>query len=89
MAMLELDSPVQYVKGIGPARAEALAGKGIATLEDLLYYLPFRYEDRTNPRHITDLTRGRNGDADRRGACFRTAADPPYADLRDDGGRNR
>src|SRR5579883_3181514 len=58
MAMLELDSQVQYVKGIGPARAEALAGKGIATLEDLLYYLPFRYEDRSNPRRIADLRPG-------------------------------
>ena len=58
MAMLELDSQVQYVKGIGPMRAEALAGKSIATLEDLLYYLPFRYEDRSNPRRITDLRAG-------------------------------
>jgi ATP-dependent DNA helicase RecG len=58
MAMLELDSQVQYVKGIGPVRAEALAGKNISTLEDLLYYLPFRYEDRSNPRRIEDLRAG-------------------------------
>ena len=56
--MLQLDSPVQYVKGIGPKRAEALAGKGIQTLEDLIYYLPFRYEDRSNPRKIADLMPG-------------------------------
>jgi ATP-dependent DNA helicase RecG len=56
--MLQFDSPVQYVKGIGPKRAEALAAKGLQTLEDLLYYLPFRYEDRTNPRKIADLMAG-------------------------------
>ncbi len=56
--MLQFDSPVQYVKGIGPRRAEALAAKGLQTLEDLLYYLPFRYEDRTNPRKIADLMPG-------------------------------
>jgi len=41
--------PVQYVKGIGPRLAEILAGKGIHTVDDLLHYLPFRYEDRLNP----------------------------------------
>jgi ATP-dependent DNA helicase RecG len=56
--MLQFDSPVQYVKGIGPKRAEALSAKGLQTLEDLLYYLPFRYEDRTNPRKIGDLAPG-------------------------------
>ena len=56
--MLQMDSPVQYVKGIGPRRAEALAAKGLQTLEDLIYYLPFRYEDRTNPRKIADLMPG-------------------------------
>ena len=56
--MLQMDSSVQYVKGIGPKRAEALAAKGLETLEDLLYYLPFRYEDRSNPRKIADLMAG-------------------------------
>ncbi len=56
--MLQMDSPVQYVKGIGPKRAEALAAKGIQTLEDLIYYLPFRYEDRSNPRKIAELMPG-------------------------------
>ena len=40
------------------ASAETLAGKGIRTLEDLLYYLPFRYEDRINPRSIEQLQPG-------------------------------
>ncbi|MFB3814438.1 MAG: ATP-dependent DNA helicase RecG [Terriglobales bacterium] len=56
--MLELQTPVQYVKGIGPRIAEMLAEKGISTVEDLLYYLPFRYEDRINPRRIAQLKPG-------------------------------
>jgi len=56
--MLELTTPVQYVKGIGPKLAEILATKGIATVGDLLNYLPFRYEDRLNPRGIGELRPG-------------------------------
>jgi ATP-dependent DNA helicase RecG len=56
--MLELTTPVQYVKGIGPKLAEILATKGIATVGDLLHYLPFRYEDRLNPRGIAELRGG-------------------------------
>ena len=56
--MLELSTPVQYVKGIGPKLAEILATKGISTVCDLLHYLPFRYEDRLNPRGITELRPG-------------------------------
>jgi ATP-dependent DNA helicase RecG len=56
--MLELTTPVQYVKGVGPKLAEVLATKGIATVGDLLNYLPFRYEDRLNPRGIAELRAG-------------------------------
>src|SRR5437763_1877612 len=56
--MLDLHSQVQYVKGVGPRLAEVLAAKGITTVEDLLYYLPFRYEDRQNPRGISELRPG-------------------------------
>ncbi len=56
--MLQLGTQVQYVKGVGPRIAEMLAVKGIATVEDLLYYLPFRYEDRNNPRTIAELRPG-------------------------------
>jgi len=56
--MLQMDSPVQFVKGIGPKRSEALAAKGLETVEDLIFYLPFRYEDRSNPRKIADLQAG-------------------------------
>ncbi len=56
--MLELSTPVQYVKGVGPRIAEILAAKGIRTVDDLLHYLPFRYEDRLNPRGIAELRPG-------------------------------
>jgi ATP-dependent DNA helicase RecG len=56
--MLELSTPIQYVKGVGPRIAEILAGKGIRTVDDLLHYLPFRYEDRLNPRGIAELRPG-------------------------------
>jgi ATP-dependent DNA helicase RecG len=47
-----------YVKGVGPKVAELLAAKGIETAEDLLYHLPFRYEDRQNPRSLDELKAG-------------------------------
>jgi ATP-dependent DNA helicase RecG len=56
--MLELSTPVRYVKGVGPRIAEMLVGKGIYTVGDLLHYLPFRYEDRLNPRGISELRPG-------------------------------
>ena len=56
--MLEPSTPVQYVKGIGPRLAEILAAKGLHTVDDLLHYLPFRYEDRLNPRSIAELRAG-------------------------------
>ena len=56
--MLQPSTSVQYVKGIGPKLAELLAAKGIQTLDDLLHYLPFRYEDRLNPRGISELRAG-------------------------------
>lgn len=56
--MLEPSTPVQYVKGIGPRLAEVLGAKGIRTVDDLLHYLPFRYEDRLNPRSVAELRAG-------------------------------
>ena len=56
--MLELATPVKYVKGVGPKIADVLAAKGIHTVGELLYYLPFRYEDRLNPRGISELRAG-------------------------------
>lgn len=51
-------SEVQFLKGVGPARAELLASRGIRTVEDLLYYTPFRYENRTSLTRIRDLVPG-------------------------------
>src|ERR1700677_3189680 len=56
--MLELSTSVKYVKGVGPKFAELLAAKGIQTVDDLMHYLPFRYEDRLNPRGIAELRAG-------------------------------
>ena len=53
-----LDSPVKFVRGVGPQVSEMLAAKGILTAEDLLYHLPFRYEDRQNPRSLDELKPG-------------------------------
>ena len=41
--MIDLQAPVQFVKGIGPTRAAALARLGIERVEDLLMHLPLRY----------------------------------------------
>ncbi|MDP9038477.1 MAG: ATP-dependent DNA helicase RecG [Acidobacteriota bacterium] len=56
--MLELKTPVKFVRGVGERVGEALAARGVETVEDLLYHLPFRYEDRLNPRPIGELTAG-------------------------------
>ena len=56
--MLELSTPVKYIKRIGERIAAALATRGVETVEDLLYHLPFRYEDRLNPQPIASLTPG-------------------------------
>jgi len=48
------DYPVQYIKGIGPKRAKLLARLGIKTLEDAIFYLPYRYEDRRIVCKIAD-----------------------------------
>jgi ATP-dependent DNA helicase RecG len=53
-----LDTPVMYVRGVGPRVSEMLAAKSILTAEDLLYHLPFRYEDRQNPRPLDEIKPG-------------------------------
>jgi ATP-dependent DNA helicase RecG len=58
LQMLQPSTSVQYVKGIGPKLAEVLAAKGIQTLDDLVHYLPFRYENRLNPKSIAELRSG-------------------------------
>ncbi len=53
-----LNSPVRYIKGVGPKKSEYLARAGLNTVEDILYYLPRRYEDRSIVTAIKDLKPG-------------------------------
>ncbi len=53
-----LCKPVRYLKGVGPKRSGDLAGLGIETVEDMIYYLPARYEDRSKIVNIRDLKTG-------------------------------
>ena len=50
-----LSTPIQYLKGIGPRRAEALGELGIATVRDLLYYFPYGYVDLSSVQSIGAL----------------------------------
>jgi len=51
----QIESPVQYLKGIGPKKAEVLSSVGIKTIEDILYYLPRKYLDRSTFTPINQL----------------------------------
>ncbi|MGE5816253.1 MAG: ATP-dependent DNA helicase RecG [Acidobacteriota bacterium] len=53
-----LQTPLQYLKGVGPRRAAEFKRAGLLTLEDLLYRFPFRYEDRTAFMSIADAKPG-------------------------------
>jgi len=55
---MDLNTPLTYVKGVGPARAAMLEAKGLVTVEDLLAYVPFRYEDRSNMKSVSQLAPG-------------------------------
>ncbi len=55
---MDLNTPLMYVKGVGPARGAMLEAKGLSTVEDLLLYLPLRYEDRSNLKPISQLAPG-------------------------------
>ena len=72
-----------YVKGVGPKVAEMLAAKGIQTAEDLLYHLPFRYEDRQNPRSLDELQAGETASviAEVRGAMLLRTRKMPIFEL--------
>ncbi|KAF0185562.1 MAG: ATP-dependent DNA helicase RecG [Nitrospirae bacterium] len=50
-----LASPIQYLKGVGPHKAALLARLDISTLEDALFFLPVRYEDRRSMANIVKL----------------------------------
>ncbi len=53
---LTLASPLSEVRGVGAVGARAVRAAGLATVGDLLWHLPHRYEDRSNPRPIASLT---------------------------------
>jgi ATP-dependent DNA helicase RecG len=55
---IELSTPVTYLKGVGPRRAEALRRLDIITAGDLLYHLPHRYEDASTVSPISSLEPG-------------------------------
>ncbi len=55
---LTLETPVQYLKGVGPRRSDFLRRLGIKTLRDLIYHLPRRHEDRRSFLPIAGLTEG-------------------------------
>ena len=53
-----LSTPIQYLKGIGPKKAKMFEKLGIVCVEDLLYYFPKRYEDRSSFKAISALKKG-------------------------------
>jgi ATP-dependent DNA helicase RecG len=53
-----LSTPLQFLKGVGPRKAADLSRAGLLTVEDLLYRLPFRYEDRSRMQPIASLRPG-------------------------------
>src|SRR5665213_1557280 len=55
---MQLSTPVKFVKRVGERIAANLAERGVETVEDLLYHLPFRYEDRLHPKPIHELQPG-------------------------------
>ncbi len=52
---------LDVLKGIGPVRAAQLSGRGLTTVEDLLYHLPFRYQDRRHVAAIAAAAAGESG----------------------------
>ncbi len=53
-----LDQPAQFLKGVGPRRAEQMARMGVNTARDLLFHVPRRYEDASTVTRITNLRIG-------------------------------
>jgi ATP-dependent DNA helicase RecG len=51
------DTPVRALPGAGPMRAKQLEDAGLVTAGDLIWYLPYRYEDRRHPVRIDDVAR--------------------------------
>lgn len=58
MKKSSLSDPIQFVKGVGPKRALLLEKLGLKTVEDGLFFLPHRYEDRSAVKKISQLIPG-------------------------------
>ena len=56
--MVDLNKPVQYIKGVGPNRVSLLKRLGIETLGDLISFFPREHEDRSKPKNISSLVDG-------------------------------
>ena len=56
--MVDLNKPVQYIKGVGPNRVSLLKKLGIETLGDLISFFPREHEDRSKPKNISSLVDG-------------------------------
>ncbi|MDP2955778.1 MAG: ATP-dependent DNA helicase RecG [Longimicrobiales bacterium] len=63
MSFSNLDRPVQFLKGVGPKRAEALVSLGITTARDLLYHTPRRYDDASTVQPVGRLEVGMDATA--------------------------
>jgi ATP-dependent DNA helicase RecG len=59
----QLDRPVQFLKGVGPKRADSFARLGIRTARDLLYHVPRRYDDASTVTPIGRLDVGMDATA--------------------------
>jgi ATP-dependent DNA helicase RecG len=53
-----LSTSIIHLKGVGPKTAEMLEGKGIKTIEDLFWFLPLRYMDKSVIKPICELAKG-------------------------------
>jgi len=56
---MTLDTPLKYVKGVGPKIEEQLAAAGLKTVSDLIYFLPRRHEDFSETITISALRPGK------------------------------
>ncbi len=63
MSYSQLDRPVQFLKGVGPKRADAFARMGISSARDLLYHIPRRYDDASTVQPIGGLEVGMDATA--------------------------
>ena len=58
---MTLTTPITYLKGVGPARAASFVKLGVHTAGDLLYHVPFRYEDASTVTPLARMDVGREG----------------------------